>query len=40
MQKHYHLVDEVSEAEANSVFNNDARKVIKDTFKHTRCISM
>jgi hypothetical protein len=28
----------VSEVEANSVFNNVAWKVIKDVFKHVRCI--
>jgi hypothetical protein len=26
--------------EANLVFNNAARKVIKDAFKHIRCISV
>jgi hypothetical protein len=34
------LADAVSEVEANLVFNNVARKVIKYTFKHTRCISI
>jgi hypothetical protein len=38
MQKHYRLADNVSEDEANLVFNNVARKVIKDVFKHARCI--
>jgi hypothetical protein len=40
MQKHYHLVNSVSEEEANPVFNNAARKMIKDVFKHVRCISV
>jgi hypothetical protein len=34
------LADGVSEAEANLVFNNAAWKVIKDAFKHARCISV
>jgi hypothetical protein len=38
MQEHYRLADGVSEDEANLIFNNAARKVIKDTFKHARCI--
>jgi hypothetical protein len=38
MQEHYRLADSVSEDEANLVFNNVARKVIKDVFKHARCI--
>jgi hypothetical protein len=38
MQKHYRLADDVSEDEANLIFNNAAWKVIKDTFKHARCI--
>jgi hypothetical protein len=40
MQEHYRLADGVSKDEANLVFNNAARKVIKDTFKHFRCISV
>jgi hypothetical protein len=40
MQEHYRLADGVSEGQANLVFNNDAWKVIKDTFKHARCISV
>jgi hypothetical protein len=38
MQEHYRLADGVSEDEANLIFNNAARKVIKDNFKHARCI--
>jgi hypothetical protein len=34
------LVDGVSEVEASFRFNNVARKVIKDTFKHARCVSV
>jgi hypothetical protein len=34
------LANGVSEAEASSVFNNAAWKVIKDAFKHARCISV
>jgi hypothetical protein len=40
MQEHFHLADGVSEAEASSVFNNVAWKVIKDAFKHACCISI
>jgi hypothetical protein len=40
MQEHYRLADGVSEGQANLVFNNDAWKVIKDAFKHARCISV
>jgi hypothetical protein len=40
MQKHFRLADGVSEVEAISVFNNTARKVMKDTIKHARCISI
>jgi hypothetical protein len=40
MQEHYHLADGISEDEANLVFNNATWKVIKDTFKHARCISV
>jgi hypothetical protein len=40
MQEHYRLADDVSEEEANLVFNNVARKVIKDAIKHVRCISV
>jgi magnesium-transporting ATPase (P-type) len=32
------LADGVSEDEASLVFDNAARKVIKDAFKHARCI--
>jgi hypothetical protein len=38
MQEHFRLADGVSEAKANSVFNNVAWKMIKDVFKHSRCI--
>jgi hypothetical protein len=34
------LVDGVSEVEASSVFNNVARNVIKDAFKHAGPISI
>jgi hypothetical protein len=34
------LADGVSEAEASSVFNNVAWKVIKDAFKHAHYISI
>jgi hypothetical protein len=34
MQEHYRLADGVREDEANLIFNNAARKVIKVTFKH------
>jgi hypothetical protein len=40
MQEHFHLADRVSEAEASSVFNNVAQKVIKHAFKHTCCLSV
>jgi hypothetical protein len=40
MQEHYRLADGISEAEANLVYNNVARKVIKDAFKHDHCISV
>jgi hypothetical protein len=40
MQEYYHLAEGVSEDEANLIFNNDARKVIKDTFKHACYISV
>ncbi len=34
------MADDVSEDEANLIFNNAARKVIKDAFKHACCISV
>jgi hypothetical protein len=34
------LSDGISEEEANLIFNNVARKVIKDAFKHVCCISI
>jgi hypothetical protein len=40
MQEHYRLANGISEDEANLVFNNVAWKVIKDAFKHVRCISV
>jgi hypothetical protein len=40
MQEHYRLANGISEDEANLVFNNVAWKVIKDVFKHVRCISV
>jgi hypothetical protein len=40
MQDHFHLTDGVNKAKATLVFNNVARNVIKDAFKHTRCISI
>jgi magnesium-transporting ATPase (P-type) len=38
MQEHHRLADSVSEDEANLIFKNAAQKVIKDAFKHARCI--
>jgi hypothetical protein len=38
MQEHYRLADGVSKDETNLIFNNAARKVVKDIFKHTRYI--
>jgi hypothetical protein len=38
IQEHYLLAEGVSENEASLVFNNVAWKVIKDAFKHARCI--
>jgi hypothetical protein len=40
MQEHFRLADRVSEVEASLVFNIVASKVIKDAFKHARCISV
>jgi hypothetical protein len=40
MHEHFYLAHGVNEAKASLVFNNVARKVIKDAFKHTRCISI
>jgi hypothetical protein len=40
MQEHYHLADCVSKDEATLICNNAAWKVIKDAFKHVRCISV
>jgi hypothetical protein len=40
MQEHYRLVDNIREDEANLIFNNVARKVIKDAFKSAHCISV
>jgi hypothetical protein len=40
MQEHFCLTDRVSEAKANSMFNNATQKVIKVTFKHVCCISV
>jgi hypothetical protein len=40
MQEHFCLANRVNEAKATSLFNNVAHKVIKDTFKHARCISI
>jgi hypothetical protein len=40
MQEYYRLAEGVSEDEASLVFNNVACKVIKDAFKHARCISV
>jgi hypothetical protein len=34
------LADGISEDEANLIFNNASWKVIKDAFKHARCISI
>jgi magnesium-transporting ATPase (P-type) len=38
MQEHHRLDDDISEDEANLVFNNATWKVIKDAFKHARYI--
>jgi hypothetical protein len=40
MHEHYRLVDGVSKDKTNLIFNNAARKVIKNAFKHTCCISV
>jgi hypothetical protein len=40
MQEYFRLADGVSEDEASLVFNNAAWKVIKNAFKHARCISV
>jgi hypothetical protein len=40
MKEYYRLADGISEDEANLIFNNAAQKVIKDAFKHARCISV
>jgi hypothetical protein len=40
MQEYFRLVDRVSEDEASLMFNNVAWKVIKDAFRHARCISI
>jgi hypothetical protein len=40
IQEYYRLADGISEDEANLVFNNAAQKVIKDAFKHARCLSI
>jgi hypothetical protein len=40
MHEHHRLTDGVSEDEASLVFNNATFKVIKDAFKHDRCISV
>jgi hypothetical protein len=34
------LADDISEDEANLIFKSVAQKMIKDGFKHTRCISV
>jgi hypothetical protein len=39
LEEHYRLAEGVSEDKASLIFNNAAHKVIKDAFKHTRCIS-
>jgi hypothetical protein len=38
MQEHYRLADGIRKDEANLVFSNATRKVIKDVFKLARCI--
>jgi hypothetical protein len=40
MQEYYCLADNISEDEAILVFKNATLKVIKDAFKHARCISV
>jgi hypothetical protein len=36
----YHLADGVSQDEANLIVNNATQNVIKDSFKHSCCISV
>jgi hypothetical protein len=40
MQEYYRLADGFSEDEASLVFKNATQKLIKDAFKHARCISV
>jgi hypothetical protein len=40
IQGHYRLAEGISEDEVSLTFNNAAHKVIKDSFKHARCISV
>jgi hypothetical protein len=40
MHEHYRFADGVRKDEANLIFNNAAWKVVKDAFKHARCISV
>jgi hypothetical protein len=40
MQEYYRLADDISEDKPNLILNNATRKVIKDAFKHARCISV
>jgi hypothetical protein len=40
LEEHYRLDEGVSEDKASLIFNNATHKVIKDAFKHTRCISV
>jgi hypothetical protein len=40
MHEYYCLADDISEDEANLIFNNVAWKVIKDAFKHAHFISI
>jgi hypothetical protein len=40
MQEHFCLADGVTNADASLVFNNVARRFIKDIFKHVHCHSI
>jgi hypothetical protein len=40
MQEHFRLEETITEEAANFVFNNVAREVIKDGFKHIRLQSI
>jgi hypothetical protein len=40
MEEHFHLVEGVSKVQASTMFNNATWKVIKDSIKHTRMVSI